>query len=622
MKRILSGLLFLLPLACCAQSSKNINTVFDNAIRNDTELKVVRTTIFPQSERSPKASKTLTYSKELKLWIDDIKDILDDSSHSEADKITFIKNALADTSRDVFEFVTERSILFWRSSKEATQLIEQYFASKALEHSNEPHVKYKHFEFIITNLYPQAYDSIIQYFNKRETLILKYPYEGRLVHALIQLGKEKEALHYMEILIKDFLNGKIDHIALGIIEYSAFKGIVFEHLCFSNNPEIVAKATDLLFQFLEAYDYKTFTLYPLTAYLDKARHQKLLSKKFARFATIHPSQLESKGFFSFMCDNSLLLGEVKGREMWKKFFETMPYCNRSFETNQMQILENAFRDTSLSQQEMRSMLMQRKKTEQFFNDYDMYGKYKARFLRLICKAYPNKKVPKEDFEKLQLNKILKYTSPLQITSNDLKVVPVNNKLTPSLADSLVNDLNAFAKDVKLNGIVLTNKERYFLSLDYVENTVFNFFANNNRMISFDAESASVPANYIQLFETEFEPALRKSGITNIEISQTTTKINKDLFHYKIYAKCGDVIFMHEHQQGVTDWHHQQRLSKLLNLCLIQSKSVLRLVDVDNGDQVVKVILFEPRKLKPLLIKYRMAHWAINDENDEFYYVPH
>lgn len=644
MKRILSGLLFLLPLVCWAQTTskpKDLNAVFDNAIRKDTTLKIVRTTIFPQRESASRAPKVLSYPTKYKLYDSNLKGILEDTSYSETDKIAFIKNALADTSQDAFEYINGRSILFWRSSIEATQLIEQYFASKAFEHSNYIYTKYKHFEFITNSLYPQAYDSIIQYFNKRDTLTQKYPYEGRLVHVLLKLGKEQEALHYLEILINDFLKRKIETSALCIKAFPLFTDTdpeenVFNHFCFSNDPEIVEKATNLLFQLLEAYDYETYTLYPLTEFLDRGRHLKLLSKRFEHYATVDFSPLDSNKlndrnlyykmvpegnrFFSFMYSNSLLLGEVKGREMWQKFVETMPYWDlygQPFEMSQMYILENTFRDTSLTQQEMRTILMQCKKTEQFYTEANFYGTYKARFLRLLCKAYPNKKVPKEDFNKLQLSKILKYSYPLQITSYDLELVPHKTILTPTEADSLVHIVNTFAKSVKLTGIELTKKECFILTRHSAAGCLFDFFTKNNRLVAFDAEGASVPTNYIELFEKEFEPVLRKAGINNIEISQTTTRLDKHLFHYKIYVKCGDITYMHEFKEEGTDWYNQQRLSKLINLCLMQNKSVLRLVEVDSGDQSAYIILCEPRTLKPLLTKYGIASWAITPY-DDFY----
>lgn len=641
MKKILSVFLSFLSLACWAQkpsAPKDLNAIFDNVIRKDTTIKIVRTNIFPKSESSSKARKALTYSKDLKLYDNDIREILDDTAYSEADKISWIKQALADTSRDAFEYMYSRSILFWRSSKEATRLIEQYFASKAFEHSNKYYIRYKHFEFLTNNLYPQAYDSIVQYFSKRETLTIKYPEEGRLVHVLLKLGKEKEALYYLETLINDFLNKKINYSALHISAFPVFDGTVFDHFCFSNNPEIVEKATDLLFRLLEAYDYDTYTLYPLTEFLDKGRHLKLLTKRFKHYATVDFSPLDSikltekeryyyakrvprgPAFFSWMYRNSLLLGEVKGREMWQKFVETMPYwhlCGQPFEMSQMYILENTFRDTSLTQQEMRTILMQCKKTDKFYTDGNIYGSYKARILRLLCKAYPDKKVPKEDFEKLQLGKIIEYSYPLQITSNDLALTPFRSILTTTEADSLVHIVDSFAKSVQLTGIKLTPKECFALSQQSAISCLYNFFVKNNRMISFDAEGASVPTNYIELFKQEFEPVLRKAGINNIAVSQTTTKLDKYLFHYKIYVKCGGVTYMHECKEESTDWYYQQRLCKLLNLCLMQIKSPLRLVEADSGDQSVYVILCEPRKLKPFLSNYNITSWAIS-HYDDFY----
>jgi len=640
MKKMRPWLLYLLPIFCQAQTPSkagetNLNALFDDDIKKDDTYKIVTSATFPKSEFAARRStKTLTYSKDLKLENNNLKAILDDTAYSETEKIAFIQDVLADTSRDVFEYVCYKSIGFWRSSPKATELIEGYFKSKAFEKSDDTFIKYKHFEFRTRNLYPDAYDSIVDYFKKTLGLTRKkrYVHEADLLYRLIKLGKEREALQYLELLIKEYLNGQADVIHFDLQDAPSFEKNVFDLLCFSNDQEIAKKATDLLFEVLGSKDPHS-DLIALSAWLDRTKHIKLLEKWFAHYETVNfsPADLkeehemlyyinvvpEGSDCFRFM-DRNVLLGEVKGREMWKKFVKIMPYRELyADDVYPLRILEIAFRDASLTVPEMRTMLFQCPRGEKFYEDKDYYGLYKGRFLQLLCKAYPNRKVPKTDFDKLQLNKILNYTTPLRITEKDLEVKPADIFLTREGINTMLHVLNSLAKSTRLTGIELTEKERFYLSLQPVEGCIFNFFRKNNRLIAFDAESAAIPVNYVNFFETEFHPVLHKAGINDIEISQTVTKIKNDEYHYKVYMRCGEITYLYECTEHKTDWYNPARLVKMINLCLMQKKSPLRLVEVDTGDQTANFILIEPAKVKPLLDKYNIPCTAISWEYDFF-----
>lgn len=543
---------------------------------------------------------------------------------------------MADANRDAFEYINSRAIRFWKTSKEAENLIEEYFKQKEFHKLDDPYSKFKHFEFRTKSLFPDCYDLITDYFQRRYSLEIKYQYEGDLVYRLIELKKELDAVKYLEILINDYVNGKIQNLTLGDRNPQFYEGFIFDFLCFSENKDIAQKSTDLLFKLLEEKDFDTYNLYKLTAYLDKERHIKLLEKRFDDYyKNINFKPLDSKNeneqpyyklvpnassFFSFISEGASLLGVSRGMDLWTKFYETIPYWKHyggPFEFAQMSVLENSFQDTKLTKEEKKEILFSAKKTERLFSDGDLYGSWSTRYLQLVLKTYPDKKVPKEDFDKLQLGNILTYSYPLNINQNSLKVVPFRIKLNDESINKIVFDLNSFAKSSNLNPIELSKKEKFALSLKSPESCIFDFFQKNESIVWFDAESFE--GNYVDFYESNFLPVLKINNITDIQISQKTEKINDDEYNYKIYIKNKTTAFLFEYSEHGTDWYQPQRLVKMLNLCLMDYDTRFRFVEIESGDQTAIFILTEPSKMKPLLDKYNIGCWAIN-YNDDFHNI--
>jgi hypothetical protein len=111
-----------------AQNSKAqndlINEQFDKLILNDQERKAAKTTAIPPDAVIFQCSNSIpAYTSKMDLGDGILKNILESPGYSEASKIQFIKNALADTVREGVACFNYEPCNFWRSSKDATALI-------------------------------------------------------------------------------------------------------------------------------------------------------------------------------------------------------------------------------------------------------------------------------------------------------------------------------------------------------------------------------------------------------------------------------------------------------------------------------------------------------------------
>jgi hypothetical protein len=611
----------LLPIKSSGQINlemvdKNMNNIFDNAIQNDTNYLIQKTNSFPKSITlyyDVKINNSeLTYDSKQNYY--DLKKLLDNENYSENQKIKFINEALNDTTKDALEYINTTTSNFWKESAKGKEIVEKYFERKQFETSIYSYIKYKYFIFKLLNDYPESENLIDEYFANREIISVKSDQEDFFISVLLKLGKEEKAVKYLKILIEDFCQNKTKH--------EIVSREIFDSLCLSENKIIANEATNLFFQYLDEENVNTDDYYILSTYLDKEKHTKVLEKWFEYYIKLDFDKINLESFnlydagkiqpefdayISFMVSNSLYLGEKIGKRLWKEFLIKLPiwkkYFGQSFQIKQMYIIENSFKDKKLSIDEKRTMLFQAIKGKIPFNESDYYGYYKSRFLNLIIKAYPDLKINKEDFYKLELDKFIEYTFPLIIDNVLLEVHSFSKNLEGLEIDTIINDLNQFAKINSLQSIILSNTERFKLSLKSAKICIFDFFNKNEKVVGFYAQGSDSPANYIDLYRRKFETVLSKSGM-QIEISQITTRLKENEYHYQIFIKNNSKsIYLHEYSGYDTDWYSPNRMVKMINLCLIENDLSDRLVEIYTGDPVYMFILMNPKILKPLLYKY-------------------
>lgn len=645
MKKLIKLLSFLsfssVAQSCQTEINSRRSDRFDQVIKMDKDFQIDENSEIPKSLTIDKieSESPLVYSEEINFWNDNLKEILDNPRFSELQKIELIETVLNDSSRDVFNNIRGKAISYWLQSKEVKKLIDNYFTEKNYQISDDLNEKYKYFEFKTKSLYPETYELITDYFENRPNKGLRYKYEGDLVYRLVQLNKHQEALHYLEILIEEYINGNSTHLPeIGSRNDYFHDGYVFDFLCFSDQTEIKKKATNLLFYLLENKDYGTYYLYPLTAYLDLNRHIKLLEKRFEYFKTVDFSPIKdyasnpdiknnwrnlvpkANAFYDFIFINSIHLGKTKGKELWQTFKETMPYWNlyQSIEMNQMYILENCFQDRSLTQSDKINILKEAKLTKRLFEDRDLYGSYKARFLNLLVKTFPDKDISKQIHYELGLDGFIEYSYLQNITEDDLEPNPFRKKLEPNQIDEIVNDINRYAESYKIQPIELTDQNRFSYSIGSPEALIFDFFHKRDLMSWFDAESSMSPTNYKEFYELEFKKVLEENTQLELNVRSKSEQTDEDYFKYEIHVNSEYKNYTYRYEEHGTDWYNPQRLVKMINLQLINSGEKKRLVSVDSGDQTAIFILSEPNVLKELLSKYDIDCWAVT-YGDEFQY---
>ncbi len=173
-----------------SNSSEQINEQFDKLILNDQKRKVVKATNIPSRAVIIKCSDSvLKYTSKLDLGYGMLKRSLESPMYTEASKIQFIKDALADTSgedvgdADAIDNFSFTECDFWRSSKEATVLIYAYF-DKEYEETEEQYKcfsYYKRLKFVNNSQLPDSYEMITGYIKQRPDFTYKYEGEPGLV---------------------------------------------------------------------------------------------------------------------------------------------------------------------------------------------------------------------------------------------------------------------------------------------------------------------------------------------------------------------------------------------------------------------------------------------------------
>jgi len=307
-----SYLFFLSPLIMIAQDSKSqdnlINEQFDKLILNDQKRTVTAVAGIPSDAVIFQCSDpVLKYNPEMEFGRGFLKSVLESPLYTEAAKIQFIKDGLADTSREEhdgdpvgkFTFITS---VFWRLSKESTALINASFDKqlekiKASEESDEnkkseeEYIELQRLRFVTRMQLPESYQMITDFIKNRPNCSYKWDSEPFLVYRLVQMGKEKEGLDYLEEIIDDLINDRPVKPFFSF-NYGVFDNYnLFYFLCLSENEAVAKRATDLLFRLMSKKIYDPYILNHLAAYVDKVRYDQLDdSKKVKRTYDTMPEE--------------------------------------------------------------------------------------------------------------------------------------------------------------------------------------------------------------------------------------------------------------------------------------------------------------------------------------------
>ncbi len=140
-------------------------------------------------------------------------------------------------------------------------------------------------QFIINSQLPESYEMIADYIKRRPQFNNKWEGEPKLVHSLVKMGKEKEALDFLEVIVDDLIHDRPIRPFFTFRQW-CISGMAtfFERLCLSENDAVAKRATDLLFHLLSNKNFETLNLNPLGSYIDKERYDKMMDKWFAFYS--------------------------------------------------------------------------------------------------------------------------------------------------------------------------------------------------------------------------------------------------------------------------------------------------------------------------------------------------
>src|ERR1044072_5409893 len=154
-----------------------VNEKFDRLILNDQKRTIEKATDIPSDAEIFQCSNSvIEYNPEMHHGRGFFKSILESRQYTHAAKIQFIKDVLADTSREehdgdpVGKF-TLTSCSFWHSSKEGRALINGDFdkqiekikaseESEEFKKSEEEYIEHQRFEFVVRMQLPESYQMI------------------------------------------------------------------------------------------------------------------------------------------------------------------------------------------------------------------------------------------------------------------------------------------------------------------------------------------------------------------------------------------------------------------------------------------------------------------------------
>lgn len=597
------------------QPAPTFNSIFDQLIVNNSTVPVFEyKDSFPILVRD-----SLKYDLQ-KSHCGEEKELLDNPYYTDQEKIRYLKNAYH--FKCDFCGIEEKVIEFWKKNNEAKQVMDTLFSKAPCTSSNDPRDYYRYFNFITNNALPGSVEMMEEYIRNRPALKLKHGYEHELIYRLILAGKEKEALDFLKVLVTEYKEGKVKDLYYGDREFDTN---VFDLLCFSNNSAIRSEALKLTWSYYEA----SSELIELVWYLDKQNLIHYLQKKFQYYTTLDLGKIDSAGqqhkqdqklpetpdtiqaYMRFMFRNSSWLGKVIGKQLWAEYNVRLPYWE--FYTGehiffyQLDMLEGAFYDSTLTQAERRQMLLdlKRKDFKSIFKLPDpsnhvrgrQYSRLMDQYLRLIKQVYPDGNIPPDDVTRLNLCELTKCTTPITFPQ-EAKARNVFD----------IHELVADTKKYELGTVQLKPALPDYWCFKWSQEE----FDDNFNWVFQQTAFRQVEPNYDdkELFDKYFKFLLGQKGITDIVIKESYKKVANGYFH-QVYTCSPEAACKKEFiSNGNGSYGAPLGLVKMINLLLIKKGVKERLIEIRTDYRYlqprIEYGLLEPEKLYQFMSKYHRS----------------
>lgn len=608
--------LVFITISSVAQNSKqhprSFNSIYDS-------LTISNISISEYSGSLP-APDSLVYDPGGNYYSEDLKRILDGARYTHSEKINFIKAAITDTIKDLFSHIQNEPIEFWHKNNQAQLLMLNYFMKLNGAQRNVSNIDSRYFNFVISNALPGTTEMVEAYIQNRSSLKRTFTKEVNLIYQLIQAGSEKNALNLLQLLANEYTG---DHWIEDSWGDRNDDSHVFDLLCFSNNNFIREEARQLLWTCLDKEIDSE--LLDIGLYLNEKKAIQCLQKRFQYYTTVVLEKIDSavlnkanrvpkqppvvSSYFRFMRWYYWQLAKTMSKQVWAECMNRMPFWDHYYGSQrflfQTRILNEVFKDSSLTERERRQMLYDLKFTS--FNRADFNNRYTIDhglshtydamiqlYLKLINQAYPNGDISADDSTRLYLREINTSYKPERERPEHY----VN-------MDAAVSDL----KQLDLAHFQLQpNQPDYWAFKWTLYNSDLIPLLEKSGLVSSFHTSGYTTAK--EIFSLYVEPLLAKKGITDIDVQIETDKIPNKYSH-KIFVRSKEGTYLKEYSKAEYDDRARvYTLANMINLLLMKKNIKERLVKIDDSGSDTYG-LFEPEKLKLFLDKYSMNSYELN-----------
>jgi hypothetical protein len=550
-----------------------------------------------QNESNSAEKPTLIYENGKKYDSKFFKRSICSKIYSEDHKIRFLKQSIEDNNygylKYEYSFVSK---IFLEEKSLATFLFEHY----KQEDAKDSERGFRHVEFAIKNQLSNSKEIIDNYLRERPGYKRKYILETAIPVCLFNLGYQKEAVDLLEFFVNEQEKGNGDSIHDGNHEE---RSNPFALIGLSGNLELTERVNRLAFRYFKNITMGyTYGLSEYLRYIDLPEYQHCLKfwlKKYPELDQTNSSNIT--GYKSLIGGEGKYIAEEMGMDYWNLFLSTQKLWDADEFERTIPDVAQFVMSPSLPDKDKKEIIdYTLNHLNDLRSDNDNTDSFTfKRYIQIILKT--KKDISEKEIEAYVPPKYNKYGGWAYVLRDiyDSQHKPDLYKIKSDFLDAKL------IEDFKIDAYT-----RFQNSLGQF--SIYKFLDLTNRIIGFDAEGGMFPLNYTQLFEESFRPVLEASGLSRFRFFEEQERLGKECL-YTLAFQLDKVTYETSFQER-SDWYNVSKMSLIINRCLIEVNSELRMISVDTGDQSALLGLFKPDSFIPLMLKYNIRCWAIDGDN--------
>ena len=482
----------------------------------------------------------------------------------------------------------------------ALELIESCFDGfKSKIEDNKPTLS-AYYIFRIVNQLEDSYKRIRMYFANRDQFESKPSIEGKFILELIWMKKYEEAADYFEILINDYYDGKINYL---------FMEKIFQQLCFCHNREANEIGFNLLMKHLR-FSKATWndTEVELAYFLNNDRVEELCITKFEKIRHVDLTT-QYHLYESHIAFCKRYVSERIGKKLWNDFMSKKVFIEEkegaSFYEKQLDLLDAAFNDRSLTFEDKLHMLFQIEQKKNLFSNLSN----KQRYINCARKVFEDERL----FSDGDVLKKLRISMVDYVTFEEIHLINDQRILDP---EKIFNDMIAI-------NLLPMEQRRYEYFSFLSSNTSYQF---HNRLLDLALfqtnlvkrillKSVDNTYNFKTAFSKYFHPLLEQINITDIDVIQKTEFKEHGIKQAVVVRSNTHKLLFNVAYRYDTPCDYRY-LAKAINLILIEKNVKHRLIESKSFDAMSyqEYILFEPAKIRAFYDKYELICWATSSSD--------